>query len=146
MIINDKAGEVGNIAEEPGELDEALTNFRLSVHAWSEAALSRQRTAVAPVAHKQVWRLAVGWALACVLVAGGASAGVWRHQQREMRNAAARVAQQQRLQVPLIAQQPNQQAKQEDEDLLAKVDRDVSREVPAAMEPLAQLMVEDETP
>ena len=42
MIINDKAGEVGNIAEEPGELDEALTNFRLSVHAWSEAALSRQ--------------------------------------------------------------------------------------------------------
>ena len=63
-----------------------------------------------------------------------------------MRNAAARVAQQQRLQVPLIAQQPNQQAKQEDEDLLAKVDRDVSREVPAAMEPLAQLMVEDETP
>jgi hypothetical protein len=30
--------------------------------------------------------------------------------------------------------------------LLAKVDSDVSREIPAAMEPLAQLMVEDTNP
>ena len=30
-----------------------------------------------------------------------------------------------------------------DQDLLATVDSDVSREVPAAMEPLAQLMDED---
>ena len=146
MIFNDKAGEVGNIAEESGELDEALQDFRLSVHAWSEAALSRQRTAVAPVAQGRVWRLAVGWALGCVLVAGGASSGIWRHQQREMRNAAAHVAQQQHLQEQLVAQQRSQQARQEDEDLLTKVDSDVSREVPAAMEPLAQLMAEDETP
>ena len=146
MIFKDKAGKVGNVAEESGELDEALRDFRLSVHAWSEAALSRQRTSVAPVAHKQVWRLAVGWALGCVLVAGGTSAGVWRHQQREMRNAAARVVQQQRLQEQLVAPQRSPQVRQEDEDLLAKVDSDVSREVPRAMEPLAQLMVEDETP
>jgi hypothetical protein len=33
----------------------------------------------------------------------------------------------------------------EAEDLLAKVDSDVSREVPNAMEPLAQLMAEDES-
>jgi hypothetical protein len=46
----------------------------------------------------------------------------------------------------LAVQQRNQQARQEDEDLLAKVDSDVSREVPAAMEPLAQIMAEDETP
>ncbi len=59
-----------------------------------------------------------------------------------MRIAAARVAEQQRL----VAQQRERQARQEDEDLLAKVDSDVSREVPLAMEPLAQLMVEDETP
>jgi uncharacterized protein HemX len=147
VIFKDKAGEVGNVAEEPGELDEALTNFRLSIHAWSEAAFSRQRTAIAPVAPRKVWRLAVGWALGCVLVAGGASAGIWQHQQREiMRNAAARVAEQQRLYEQLAAQQRSQQARQEDEDLLAKVDSDVSREVPVAMEPLAQLMVEDETP
>ena len=38
-----------------------------------------------------------------------------------------------------------QQARQEEEDLLAKVDSDVSRAVPSAMEPLAQLMAEDES-
>jgi phosphoketolase len=128
------------------ELDEALTNFRLSVHAWSEAAFSRQRTAVAAVAPRRVWRLALGWALGCVLVAGGASAGVWEHHQREIRSAAARMAEQQRLHEQLVAQQRDQQARQEEEDLLAKVDSDVSREIPAAMEPLAQLMVEDDTP
>jgi phosphoketolase len=128
--------------EQDSELQEALTNFRLSVHAWSEAAFNRPRTAVAAVAPRQVWRLAAGWALGCVLVVGGASAGVWQHHQREMRSVAARVAEQQRL----VAQQREQQARQEDEDLLAKVDSDVSREVPVAMEPLAQLMVEDETP
>jgi phosphoketolase len=143
VIFKNKVDEVGNVTE---ELDEALRDFRLSVHAWSDAAFSRQRTAVAPVAPRQVWRLAVGWALGCVLVAGGASAGVWQHHQREMKNAAARVAEQQRLQEQLVAQQRSQQAKQEDEDLLAKVDSDISREVPAAMEPLAQMMAEDENP
>jgi uncharacterized protein HemX len=146
VIFKDKSDEVDNVAEELGELDEALTNFRLSIHAWSEAAFSRERTAIAPVAPRKIWRMAVGWALGCVLVAGGASAGLWQQQQREMRNAAARVAQQQRLHEQLAAQQRSLQARQEDEDLLAKVDSDVSREVPAAMEPLAQLMVEDETP
>jgi hypothetical protein len=34
-------------------------------------------------------------------------------------------------------------AQQEEEDLLAQVDSDVSREVPSAMEPLAQLMSGD---
>ena len=37
-----------------------------------------------------------------------------------------------------------EQRAREEEDLLAKVDSDVSREVPSAMEPLAQLMAEDE--
>jgi hypothetical protein len=49
------------------------------------------------------------------------------------------------------ALQARQQAEQsasasavtKDQDLLATVDSDVSREVPAAMEPLAQLMDED---
>jgi hypothetical protein len=63
-----------------------------------------------------------------------------------MRNAAARVAEQQHLQEQLVAQQRSQQARQEDDDLLAKVDSDVSREIPTAMEPLAQLMAEDENP
>jgi hypothetical protein len=146
VIIKNKSGEVGNFAEKPGEFDEAFTDFRLSVHAWSEAAFSRPRTAVAPVAPRRVWRLALGLALSCVLVAGGASARLWQLHQREMRSAAARVAEQQRLQELLVVQQREKLTRQEDEDLLAKVDRDVSRDVPVAMEPLAQLMAEDETP
>jgi hypothetical protein len=51
--------------------------------------------------------------------------------------AAAEAARQQKLAA-------EQRAHEENEDLLAKVDSDVSREVPIAMEPLAQLMAEDE--
>ena len=143
MSFKEKTDAVSAAGEEmTPELDLALREFRLSVHAWSEATYSRPRTAVSAGRRKQVWRLAAGWALGCVLVAGGASAGVWQHQQREMKSAAARVAERQRL----VAQLREQQARQEDEDLLAKVDSDVSREVPVAMEPLAQLMVEEETP
>ena len=143
-MFRDKfAGNVQN-QEQDAELDQALKDFRLSVHAWSDAAFSHPRTVVAAVAPTHVWRLAAGWALGCFLVAGGVSAGFWQHHQRqvEIRLAAVRVAEQQRL----VALRQAQQARQEDEDLLAKVDSDISREVPAAMEPLAQLMVEDETP
>ena len=142
MISNKKENEVDAYADEPEELREALTNFRLSVHAWSEAAYSRPRTAVVPLAPRQIWRLALGWALGCVLVAGGASAGLWQHHQQEIKIAQARVAEQQKL----AAHQKELLAQQEDEDLLVKVERDVSRDVPDAMEPLAQLMAEDENP
>jgi hypothetical protein len=62
-----------------------------------------------------------------------------RHHQRELQKIAAaeRAARQQKLEA-------EQRASKEDEDLLAKVDSDVSREVPSAMEPLAQLMSENE--
>jgi hypothetical protein len=140
VIFKDKF--VGNMQnpEQDSELNKALKDFRLSVHAWSDAAFSRPRTAIAAVAPKRIWRLAVGCALGCVLVAGGASVGLWQHHQREieLRITQARIAEQQRLAAL--------QAQQDDEDLLAKVDSDVSREVPIAMEPLAQLMAEDETP
>jgi hypothetical protein len=58
-----------------------------------------------------------------------------------MRVAAARVVEQERLAV----EQRARQNQKENEDLLAKVDSDVSREVPVAMEPLAELMDGDET-
>jgi hypothetical protein len=117
------------------ELDQALTNFRASVHTWSEAAYSRPRTAVRVAAHGG-WRLAAGWALGCVLVAGSVSGAVYeRHQRQEAARQAAqaRAARQQQL----AAQQ-----RATDEDLLATVDSDISRDVPAAMEPLANLMDE----
>lgn len=145
-----RASRVSGFADESGELGElkeALGEFRMSVHAWSDAVYARPRAAVA-AGRRRIWRLAAGWALGCVLVACGASAGVWQHyqHQQEMRVTAARVAGHQRL----AAQQRKQQAKQKEEDqlvredLLAQVDKDVSREVPAAMEPLGQLMTGDE--
>jgi hypothetical protein len=69
---------------------------------------------------------------------GGVSGGLFerQHQQHLARMEAARQAEQQRLAA--------EQRVREEEELLAKVDSDVSREVPSAMEPLATLMAEDE--
>ena len=125
-----------SLAGDP-ELDEALSDFRLSVCAWSDAEYAKPRIAAKP-ARQRSWRPAAGWALGCVLMAGGLSGGVYeRHQRQEMaRIAAARSAERQRLAAA--------QSGREEDELLAKVDSDVSREVPSAMEPLAQLMAEDE--
>jgi uncharacterized protein HemX len=119
-------------------LKQALGDFKQSVHAWSEAVYSQPRTVHLTVAHR-AWRLAAGWAMASVLLVGALSGGVYErhHQQEVARIAAAREAAQQRQ---LAAERA-----QEEEDLLARVDSDVSREVPSAMEPLASLMAADET-
>jgi hypothetical protein len=122
------------------DLADALKNFRMSVHAWSDAAYSRPRTTAQTVRFRS-WRLVAGWALAALLLAGGLSGGILEHQRnlQQARIAAQRLAQQQRQareQQNLLRQE---QAKDE-EDLLSTVDSDVSREVPSAMEPLAQLM------
>ncbi|MGD0901698.1 MAG: hypothetical protein ABR924_02040 [Terracidiphilus sp.] len=128
------AGETGDLV-----LEQALRDFRLSVCAWSEAAYSRPRM-VAPVVRRRSWRLAAGWALGLTLAAGGVSGAVFeRHQRQEM----ARAAQEQRLAQERQRLALAEQAREE-EHLLAEVDRDVSREVPSAMESLAQLMAEDE--
>jgi hypothetical protein len=119
-------------------LDQALKNFKSSVHAWSEAEHSKPHTV--RVVHLTSWRTAAGWALGCVLAAGSIGGGLYqRHHQQELAKvAAAEAARQQKI-------ADMQQDRKDDEDLLAKVDSDVSRQVPRAMEPLAQLMVEDET-
>ena len=142
MSFEDKVeaeSEGGTFADELGELDETLRDFRLSVHAWSEAALSRPRTIVA-TGRTRIWRLAVSWALGCFLIVGGVSGGVYEHLHRQQlaRIGAAHEAELQR-------QAAKERVRVEEEDLLAKVDSDVSREVPSAMEPLAQLMAEDES-
>ena len=124
--------------EQDEALERALKNFRSSVHAWSEAELSHPRTV--KVVHVTSWRIAAGWALGCALAAGSVGAGVYDHHHRQQVAriaAAAEAARQQK-------QAEDQRASKENEDLLAKVDSDISREVPSAMEPLAQLMAEDE--
>lgn len=128
----------GAVLEE--DLTDALRHFRQSVHAWSDAACSRSRTEIQVVAHRG-WRLAAAWALGCVLAAGSLSGGLYERHHREVLAEQVREAQQAKAR-QLAAEQ---RARQADEDLLATVDGDISRTVPAAMEPLAQLMDENES-
>jgi hypothetical protein len=154
MRFEDKAGGVnesgGGLKLEP-ELALALRDFRLSVQAWSAAAYSRPRKAAA-TARRSLWRLASAWALGCALLAAGVSSGIYHHGNRqqavasqlprqEMKVASRRAAEPERS----VVERPDQRANKVEEDLLAKVDGDVSRQVPAVMEPLAQLMDGDVT-
>jgi hypothetical protein len=127
-----------------GEIDDpvvaqALKNFKASVDAWSEAAMSRPRT-VRTARHS--WRLASGWALGCVLAVVSLTGGLFEHQHRQelARTAAQQRAERIAQQQTAAANQPAASGAVADQDLLATVDSDISREVPAAMEPLAQLM------
>ena len=118
------------------EVREAMGNFKASVDAWSEAMMSRPREVKAPA--RTEWGRVAKWALGCVVFAGTVSGGVYsNHRQVEAAKVeAARIAEQQR-------ELALQRAKEE-EDLMAKVDSDVAREVPSALEPLASLMQETE--
>ena len=72
------------------ELDEAIKSFKQSVDAWSDAAYGRPRT-VEQTVRRRSWRLAVGWALGCVLVAGSVSGGLFERQhQIELKQRANR--------------------------------------------------------
>lgn len=131
---------VRNPEPDPGrdpEMERALRDFRLSVHAWSDAVYQRPRLAeVAP--RRMAWRPAAVWTLGSVLVAGGVGVGLLEHQHRQERAriAAAREAEHQH--------QLQEERAREAEQELALVDSDVSRQVPNAMEPLAQLMTSNE--
>jgi len=72
------------------------------------------------------------------LALGSVAGGVYErhHVKEQAKIAAAAAARQHEL---------DAERRIENEDLFAKVDRDVSREVPSAMEPLAQLMGDDST-
>lgn len=115
-------------------LENVLRDFRASVHAWADAAYS-ERSIVFRPAHR-VLRRSFALVLALMVALTVAVAGMHerRHQQELAREAAERQAEHQRL--------LQQQHAREVDELLASVDSDVSREVPAAMEPLAGLMTE----
>ncbi|MGA3129771.1 MAG: hypothetical protein ABSD59_03155 [Terracidiphilus sp.] len=146
------------------EVEQALKHFKASMDAWSDAALSRPRT-VAKTAVRHGWRPAASWALGCLLAAGTLAGAVHQIVQRQeiARQAAQKAAQkaaEERAAAAQATAQPDKKAPAattqkvsaaqdsasgEDEALLASVDSDVSREVPAAMEPLAQLMDDNGT-
>jgi len=135
-------------------LEQVLKNFRSSVCAWSDAVYSEVRP-VAAVAPHGNWRLAAGWALGCLLAATSVAGGVYeqRHHRQEVAKittpapapAQAMKQQQQQAAAQPVREENGDMPAKVDEDLLAKVDSDVSRPVPRAMEPLVQLMAEDET-
>jgi hypothetical protein len=131
----------------------ALKHFKASVDAWSNAAYRQPRTVVKTT--QRTFRLAAGWALGCLLAAGSLAGAVYERGQRQeaARIAARKAAEQITALKPKAAIQPvtatvatrrqpatAKRAANENEDLLATVDSDVSRQVPAAMEPLAQMM------
>jgi hypothetical protein len=121
-------------------MEQTLRNFKASVDAWSNKAMSRPRTAVTVARHG--WRLAAGWALGCAIAAASVAGAVYerQHRQEQARIAAAQAAAQNAAQQKLPDAAQQLPAIQADEDLLANVDSDISRAVPAAMEPLAQMM------
>ena len=131
----------------------ALKHFKASVDAWSDAAYSQPRTVVRTARH--TWRLAASWALGCLLAAGSLAGTLYERdvRQESARIAAIKAAEQKAAMERKAAEQPvasttdtsqppvaAKNAATEDADLLATVDSDVSRQVPAAMEPLAQMM------
>ena len=132
---------------------QALEHFKASVDASSRAAYSRldaahsrpRTTVVGSAGHS--WRLAASWALGCVLAAGSLAGAVYEHYHRqELARIAAMQAAQKARQARLEAEKSvAANAVTKDQDLLATVDSDVSREIPAAMEPLAQLMDDNGT-
>ena len=121
------------------ETKQALRDFKASVDAWSERAMSRPRAEAKIAPHG--WRLAATWALGCAVAAASVAGALYerQHKQELARMAAQAAAQRAAQEKRAAGQSP---ASDSDQDLLAAVDNDVSRAVPAAMEPLAQMMDE----
>jgi hypothetical protein len=139
---NRQKDQVLQTRDQDFELEQALKDFKSSVYAWSEAELSRPRMWTREVRHRS-WRLALGWAMGSVLVVGSVSGGLL---ERQHSLEVARMAAQQQAaerQKQLLEQRATVAVT--DESLLAGVDSDVSRGVPSAMEPLAQMMSYEES-
>ena len=112
------------------ELVQVLADFRSSVHALSEARMSRSRRgrdALPPV-------LASGSGLGHGRGARGGRVVRWC-------DCINGIANSRRLpRWPPSSMRQLEEQRMQEEKLLARVDTDVSRQVPKAMEPLAQLM------
>lgn len=118
-------------------LQAALLEFRQTVQAWSDEEYARPRRVVQPATRHGLTRRSLAWALGLIVAVGAGSGAVYeRHHQQELaKQEAQRQAEQQRV----LAQKHAQ----ETDLLLANIETDVSREVPSAMEPLAQMMTDD---
>ena len=155
QMDNDKDALVNGAAqdgflqhEQDPMLQSVLKDFRASVHHWSEAvyettsapALRGKTLVLSSTPRRSLGQRSLAWALSLVVAAGVVSTGGYEFHQRDLAHRAQlhREAEHQRR----LALE--QHAREVDE-LLAKVDSDLSRQVPTAMEPLASLMVDDNT-
>lgn len=149
-----------DVSEQDRELGEAIAHFKASIDAWSDAAQSQPRTIAYAAARRSRWWTA-SWAIGSVLTAALlAAAGVRQavHRQtmasrgphRAIEQAATEPSTAAPEAAPPVSAQTGEREPADatvskntvaqNDALLASVDRDLSREVPAAMEPLAQLM------
>jgi hypothetical protein len=139
------------IAALEAELGDTLGDFRDCVHAWGQGSYGQP----VPQLHASRalgWRLVAAGAMVVLLVAitlGGVAVRQIRHA-AVARNSVPKQAVTTQIQmqnsVPTVAAVKTSTVKvdAEDEELLANVDRDVARQTPKAMEPLARLMDDDE--
>jgi len=119
-------------------MEQALGEFRSSVKAWGEATLRQPMAVTAPATRVLAWRGRLAWAMGFLLAMGATSGAIYEnHHQRVL----AWQAQQQEMRVQRQRAQAAERAAEMDQ-LMANVDRDVSQEVPDALEPLAQMMTE----
>jgi hypothetical protein len=119
-------------------LRSALGDFRANVHAWSEAAYNRPRPALSSAPQTIAWPRAAAWVLSLTLSFGILGTAAYERHHSQL------VAQERQHQQDLERQRlaDEQRAREtaaagDTEDLMATVDSDVSRQVPAAMAPLA---------
>jgi hypothetical protein len=119
-------------------LRSALRDFRAVVHAWSDAAYNRPRTVLSSAPQTIAWRRVTAWVLSLALSFGiiGTAAYERHHQQvvAQERQHQQEIERQHALEAQRAKATENAT---ETEDLMANIDSDVSRQVPAAMEPLA---------
>ncbi|KAA6458230.1 hypothetical protein DYQ86_20125 [Acidobacteria bacterium AB60] len=143
--------EFDQAAQDP-ELDAVLRDLRASVHAWSDAHYRSRALVLSPVPRRTLWGRSLAWALSLVLAAGAVLAGVYEyHRVEPVRQAVAPAGPVQPVPQKNVAPpaqaasaRPAANSAGDMDELLARVDKDVARQTPSAMEPLAGLMDDDE--
>ncbi len=119
-------------------LRSALGDFRASVHAWSDVAYNRPRPALSSAPQAIAWRRAAGWVLSLTLSVGILGTAAYERHHGQIMAQERRHQQDIERQRLLDEQRTRETAAATDtEDLMATVDSAVSRQVPAAMAPLA---------
>ncbi len=138
--MTDEMNKVNRVEADENDpmLGPALKDFRASVHAWTDAAYNRPRPVPSSAPQAVALRRPVAWVLSLTLSFGIlGTAGYERHRQVTIAHERQHQQEQERQRVLEAQRARATEDAQETEDLMANIDSAVSRQVPAAMEPLA---------